>query len=424
MASVNYLKCKAGSGAAGAMLRHCDTEERLQHEHNNEHIDKALTPGNRQHGMSYNQTMAAIRDRLADLDSRPGANIRKDRVELFMLEIPIPEGHDPEKFTEMVIQEISNQYGSENVMGWYLHVDEIHEYVDHGEIKTSLAHIHVPVIPEIDGKLNGKAFSSRQQMQKLNKTIDERARQMGPGFLTGGPARKRTVEELKIASIKDAINTEERLRAELQDTREALQIAHKEAQTLKTENLSVRAENQSLKAQNAELRAEVQELDAALAAARSAAQQRKPKKRIFREPVVEVPPEEWTAVRERAALNSHLGTLELRDQALETKRMAEEVAVQMQQQAQQTLLEAQQQSHALLEDAQSVKRKLEEASAQVILERIRKDFPEVDRCFDSLDRYQGKPEPKPRHVEQGRWIRSIKEQDEGRPGNRSGSRVI
>ena len=95
MASVNYKKCKAGSGEAGALIRHCDREERLKHEHKNEHIDKDLTDGNRQGGRNYDQTMAALRNRLAELDAMPGANRRKDRVECFMLEIPIPHGYDP-----------------------------------------------------------------------------------------------------------------------------------------------------------------------------------------------------------------------------------------------------------------------------------------------------------------------------------------
>lgn len=211
MASVDYKKCKAGTGAAGALLRHCDAQERLQHDHSNEHIDKSLTPGNRQGARSYRQTMAALRDRLAELDAVPGANRRKDRVECFMLEVPIPAGHDPQRFAEMAVREISDLYGERNVLNWYLHTDEIHQYMDHGEIKTSLAHIHVPVVPEVDGRLNGKAFSARARMIELNKRIDERAREMGgPAFLTGEHPRQRSVEELKQASYREATEAAER----------------------------------------------------------------------------------------------------------------------------------------------------------------------------------------------------------------------
>lgn len=216
MASVDFRKCKAGSGDAGALLRHCDARERLKHGHSNEHIDKALTPLNRQGARSYEQTMAALRDRLAELDARPGANVRKDRVECFMLEAPIPAGvRNAEAFADMVVREISAFSGPQNVLNWYLHRDERHDYVDHGKVKTSLDHVHVAVVPEVGGRLNGKAFSSRERMIDLNKRIDERAREMGePAFLAGTHPRKRSVEELKIASYNEALIARDRVRSE------------------------------------------------------------------------------------------------------------------------------------------------------------------------------------------------------------------
>lgn len=211
MASVDYKKCKAGTGAAGALLRHCDARERLRHEHTNEHIDKDLMPFNAQGDKSYRQTMSALRERLAELDAVQGANRRKDRVECFMLEVPIPAGHDPQRFAKMAVREISDMYGDRNVLNWYLHVDEVHDYMDHGEVRRSLAHIHVPVVPEMNGKLNGKAFSSRANMVELNKRIDAGARELGgPAFLTGEHPRKRSVEELKISSYREASEAKDR----------------------------------------------------------------------------------------------------------------------------------------------------------------------------------------------------------------------
>ena len=229
MASVDYHKCKAGTSAAGALLQHCDAQERLKHEHSNEHIDKDLTAANRQGERNYAQTMAAFRDRLAELDAMPGANRRRDRVELFMLEVPIPAGHDPERFAAMAVGEIRDMYGDRNVINWYLHKDEQHEYMDHGEVRRSLAHVHVPVVPEIDGRLNGKAFSSRARMVELNRRIDDGARELGgPAFLTGTHPRKRSVEELKIASYREAGE------AEREATRRAL-VAEREAEEAETE---------------------------------------------------------------------------------------------------------------------------------------------------------------------------------------------
>ena len=54
------------------------------------------------------------------------------------------------------------------------------------------------VIPEIDGKLNGKQFSSKTSMKSLNKAIDKLAKdKYKVPFLAGIEARKRSVEELK-----------------------------------------------------------------------------------------------------------------------------------------------------------------------------------------------------------------------------------
>ena len=45
MASVNFMKCKS-AGEVKAMLRHCDKEERLKHNHSNKEIDKTKTMDN------------------------------------------------------------------------------------------------------------------------------------------------------------------------------------------------------------------------------------------------------------------------------------------------------------------------------------------------------------------------------------------
>lgn len=281
MASVDYRKCKAGTGDAGALLRHCDAQERLKHDHGNEHINKDLTQFNAQGARSYRQTMSALRDRLAELDARPGANKRKDRVECFMLEVPVPAGHDPQRFAEMAVREISDMYGERNVINWYLHVDEIHEYMNHGEIKTSLAHIHVPVVPEIDGRLNGKAFSARARMIELNRRIDERAREMGgPAFLTGEHPRKRSVEELKIASYRDAS--------------EAAQEAEKRAQ--KAQETAER------------LQGEIEPLERVLERLRSDAPiaERRVYKTISGEPYIRISPDEARAIDAAVAVQTPL----------------------------------------------------------------------------------------------------------------------
>lgn len=286
MASVDYHKCKAGTGEAGALLRHCDVQERLQHDHGNEHIDKDLTQFNAQGDRSYRQAMSALRDRLAELDARPGANKRKDRVECFMLEVPIPAGHDPQRFTEMAVREISDMYGERNIINWYLHQDEVHTYMDHGEERTSLCHVHVAVVPEIDGRLCGKEFSSRARMVELNRRIDEGARELGgPAFLTGEHPRKRSVEALKIASYREASEAAERAERERSAAELAARLQNQVAQEA-VERASRASE------QYEQMR---QTLD------RVAASQPVVKRKIGGREVVEVSPDEYRQLQAAAA---------------------------------------------------------------------------------------------------------------------------
>lgn len=93
------------------------------------------------------------------------------------------------------------KYGKENIIQANLHVDEKHKYIGNGEIKTSLEHIHCLVIPEIDGKLCGKKFSSKSAMSGINKEIDKMCKgKYKCDFLTHETPQHMTVEELKAKS--------------------------------------------------------------------------------------------------------------------------------------------------------------------------------------------------------------------------------
>ena len=310
MASVDYKKCKAGTGDAGALLRHCDARERLKHDHGNGHIDKDMTPFNGQGDRSYRQTMSALRDRLAELDASPGANRRKDRVEMFMLEIPIPAGHDPEAFANMAVREICDQYGDRNVLNWYLHRDERHEYMDHGEIKESLDHVHVAVVPEIDGRLCGKAFSSRARMVELNRRIDDGARRElgGPAFLTGEHPRKRSVEELKLASYREASEAAERAERERSVAEAAARLQDQIAQ--EAEERAQEAAERAVrgKAYLQRLQGEIEPLERVLERLRSDAPiaERRVHKTISGEQYIRISPEEARAIDAAVAAQTPL----------------------------------------------------------------------------------------------------------------------
>lgn len=207
IASVNFEKLKL-TQEIKAMLRHCDEEMRLKTEHSNIDINKSATPGNMQGDLDYYAACKRFDDRIAYLDAKPGANKRSDRVTCFGLNIPAPKNLEPKDeraFFTAVIAIIADQYGKENIIQYYLHQDEKHEYVnaETGEKCVSRAHMHVYVVPVHNGKLNGKWFSSRANMARLNNSIHQMALEKFCVSFMDGTKRKsrKTVEQLKNESI-------------------------------------------------------------------------------------------------------------------------------------------------------------------------------------------------------------------------------
>lgn len=255
MASVNWKKCKAGTGDACAMMRHADKVERLKHEHSNKDINKQLTKNNFHltfdgTANSFEGKYKRFRNRLEQLDVQPGANKRKDRVEMFALEIPAPKELPQEKFKAWSISVagiLKTNFGLENICYLDGHLDEIHAYVDAltKEQQESRPHLHVGVIPVVDGKLNGKKFSSKKNINSLNNAIDKMTREKFGTYFMDGTKKKSmgTVEELKGASMKDALTLKKEIE-NLQAQKQELQITNAK---LKSENVSIQKEVQEFK---------------------------------------------------------------------------------------------------------------------------------------------------------------------------------
>lgn len=233
MASVNYRKCKS-TGEAKAMMRHSEKQERLKHEHSNPDIDKSLTEQNTSlYGLSYQDMCQKYDERIRILDETTNTNKRSDRVTMFSLEYSVPEGLPAWLENEYLAdceKVIAEQYGEHNIIESERHVDEKHKYMDHGVEKMSRAHGHTFAVPEIDGKLNGKKFSSKSQMMKLNQSIEKMSVQKYHlHFMTGKEARHQTVEEMKRES---AI---EQQKISIQKNNEILQRQFEQSQGLKAE---------------------------------------------------------------------------------------------------------------------------------------------------------------------------------------------
>ena len=222
MASVNFQKCKGGSSAK-AIIRHCDKEERKIASHSNESIDKTRTDDNltkvfsfkKKDGttikkqLNYQETCTRYDNRIKAIDEGGNKNKRKDRVTCFALCVPVPEGIKPEDikpFYSGVNNILIEKYGIKNLVNSYIHFDEIHDYLDAetGQERTSRVHAHFFFIPERNGQLDGKWFSSRANMVEVNKKIDDFCRQnFGIRFMDGTKKKSRkTVEELKNESAQ------------------------------------------------------------------------------------------------------------------------------------------------------------------------------------------------------------------------------
>lgn len=235
MASVNFEKYK-GARSTKARIRHCCKASRIYAKHTNKHINKSLTKYNWDYvnadtSIVYPHYEAAkdIYDTRIDyLDGTTNTNHKPDRVTCFGLEIPVPSGVDCDlekasKWSHDVMELLIRKYSKENVVSAHFHADEKHKYKikgENGEIKTieSRYHLHAFVIPEVNGKLNGKQFSSRKNMIKINNEIEKMTLEKYNCHFMDGTKRKsrKTVEELKNQSdILEVQHAQEQLNAEI-----------------------------------------------------------------------------------------------------------------------------------------------------------------------------------------------------------------
>ncbi len=228
MSSVNIAKCKQTEILR--LIMHCDKDLRTRVEHSNKHINKKLTHKNTQMGGSYEEVRKRFEDTLAELDSKPKANLRHDRVVAYAAECCIPQP-DEKMDTEAqrnawiagIEKILKSMYPEIVFLAKYVHYDEVHEYLnpETGEHVLSRPHVHMYFMPVVDGKLNGKKiFPNRSSLRQFHHEVDELTKGIY-GFSYGNGTKKKsfdTVEHLKLESEK----------AELEARRTALEEKEKE----------------------------------------------------------------------------------------------------------------------------------------------------------------------------------------------------
>lgn len=211
-------RCK-GATHAKAEFRHNKKDTREKGEHSNKHIDKTKTHLNTsKYGLSYAEACQKYDLRIYELDQLPNQNKRKDRITLQVIEVPVPKDLPREHhqaFFDNVCDILIDFYGEKNLIDADYHFDEEHEYLnpETNEIEISRNHGHYEFIPEHDGKLNGKWFSSKANMIKLNNKVQKMCqKEFGVKFMDGSKKKgKKSTEQLKNESIEALREQKERL---------------------------------------------------------------------------------------------------------------------------------------------------------------------------------------------------------------------
>ena len=253
MASVDWQKTNVSKMAR--MGKHFDNRKREKSNHRNEDINKELTKDNYYLGCkNWNDILKKSKNFIKEMDEIFPPKKKQDqneRITMVALEIPCPriitEQGRSEEFFELTNELLASKFAGYS--GMAVHVDEVHDYIDHGIIKTSCEHGHAftPAYAEwtqttkkgLEQRqgINGKNFVTRQAMIELNNAMNAMCLgRFGVPYLTGGEARKVSVERLKQDSYK-ALNKEIKIKQ-----RESAKLEN-EIENLKSENNFLYNEN-------------------------------------------------------------------------------------------------------------------------------------------------------------------------------------
>ena len=177
--------------------------------HANYHIDKSKTHLNFTYrGLDYKGLCKAFDDKMASVDIGRESSGQNARVVLQSVILYPPAALPREKEREWFMDAgrvMEAQFG-DNLLEIQFDMDEEHEYPDKdtGEKRMSRNHGHARLFPEVNGKLNGKAFSSSANMRALNHALDVMSvKKYGVPMMDGTKKKGgASVEALKAASLR------------------------------------------------------------------------------------------------------------------------------------------------------------------------------------------------------------------------------
>lgn len=130
-------------------------------------FDRSNIDATRTH-LNYNLAPSDVKEdvrlAMAEHERTAGRAVRKDANVLFDWVVTLPKDCPPESAREFfsgVLEFIQARYGERNVLGAYVHMDE------------TTPHVHVPVLPMIDGKLQASRVITRNDLMRFHGELGE-----------------------------------------------------------------------------------------------------------------------------------------------------------------------------------------------------------------------------------------------------------
>lgn len=160
----HVMKIKA-TGVA-PMVAHYERTPEIERGFRRENIDPERTSEN--YNLRPSNVSEQIHQAMQEHERVAKRAVRSDANVLVDWVVTLPkdcQGKDARGFFEAVTEFIEDRYGKKNVVGAYVHMDE------------TTPHIHVPVVPAIEGKLQASKMINRKDLQsfhgELGKFVDK-----------------------------------------------------------------------------------------------------------------------------------------------------------------------------------------------------------------------------------------------------------
>lgn len=221
---------KMKSGAVAPMMNHY--ERKFEGTRKRENIDASKTHYNQVLVRDKNKTKEDLTDLVKERIDEvykshqdvTGKKVRSDAVIMADWVVTAPEElkkEDENEFFGCVLMFMSERYGEKNILGGFIHRDEMR------------THMHVPVVPEIDGKFNAKKLLSRNDLKtfhnELQKHIDKKFDYHVSILLDDSQKEKKALsklshEEIRALDANEKIDQVKKLKIEIQELEKKKEI--------------------------------------------------------------------------------------------------------------------------------------------------------------------------------------------------------